>query len=135
MTLTFDAIPGKEYHGKVVEVTQAGNADQGVVNFTITAEVTDADSMVKPGMTAAVNIVVKEMQDVLLIPNRAVRVVNGQRVVHLLVDGKAVQKEISLGSSSDTVSVLASGDVKEGDMIILNPPDQSGPRGPFGRGG
>jgi hypothetical protein len=90
--------------------------------------------MVKPGMTAAVNVVVKEMKDVLLIPNRAVRVVNGQRVVHLLVDGKAVQKEISLASSSDTMSVLASGDVKEGDAIILNPPDQSGPRGPFGGG-
>jgi HlyD family secretion protein len=134
VTLTFDAILGKEYHGKVVEVTQAGTADQGVVNFTVTAELTDPDSMVKPGMTAAVNIVVKETKDVLLIPNRAVRVVNGQRVVHLLVDGKSVQKEISLASSSDTMSVLASGDVKEGDTIILNPPDQSGPRGPFGGG-
>lgn len=132
VSLTFDAILGKEYHGEVVDVTQAGTADQGVVNFTVTVEVTDADSMVKPGMTAAVNVVVKEMKNVLLIPNRAVRVVNGQRVVHLLVDGKAVQKEISLGSSSDTMSVLASGDVKEGDMIILNPPDQNGPRGPFG---
>jgi HlyD family secretion protein len=136
VTLTFDAMLGKEYHGKVVEVTQAGTADQGVVNFTVTVELTDPDAMVKPGMTAAVNIVVKDMQNVLLIPNRAVRVVNGQRVVHLLVNGKAVQKNISLGSSSDTMSVLASGDVKEGDTIILNPPDQSGPRGPFGgRGG
>ena len=133
VTLTFDAILGKEYHGKVAEVTQAGTADQGVVNFTVTVELTDSDSMVKPGMTAAVNIVVKDMQDVLLIPNRAVRVVNGQRVVHLLVNGKAVQKDVSLGSSSDTMSVLAGGDVKEGDVIILNPPDQGGPRGPFGR--
>jgi HlyD family secretion protein len=135
VSLTFDAILGKEYHGEVAEVTQAGTEDQGVVNFTVTVEVTHADSMVKPGMTAAVNVVVNEMQNVLLIPNRAVRVVNGQRVVHLLVDGKAVQKDISLGSSSDTMSVLASGDVKEGDTIILNPPDQGGPRGPFRGGG
>lgn len=131
VTLTFDAILGKEYQGQVVEVTQAGTADQGVVNFTVTVELTDADSMVKPGMTAAVNIVVKEMQNVLLIPNRAVRVVDGQRVVFLLVDGKPVQKDITLGSSSDTMSVLASGDVKEGDPIILNPPDQNR-GGPFG---
>ena len=134
VTLTFDAILGKEYHGKVVEVTQAGTADQGVVNFTVTVELTDADSMVKPGMTAAVNIVVKEMQDVLLVPNRAIRVVNGQRVVYLLVNGKPVQKDLTLGSSSDTMSVVASGDVKEGDTVVLNPPDQNGPGGPF-RGG
>ena len=133
-TLTFDAILGKEYHGKVVEVTQAGTEDQGVVNFTVTVELTDADMMVKPGMTAAVNVVVQEMKDVLLIPNRAVRVVNGQRVVYVLVDGKQVQKKISLGSSSDTMSVLASGDVNEGDAVILNPPDQNGGGGPF-RGG
>jgi len=132
VSLTFDAILGKEYHGKVVDVTQAGTADQGVVNFTVTVEVTDADPMVKPGMTAAVNVVVKEMQNVLLIPNRTVRVVNGQRVVYVLVDGKAVQKDITLGSSSDTMSVLASGDVKEGDPVILNPPDQGGRGGPFG---
>jgi HlyD family secretion protein len=134
VTLTFDAILGKEYHGKVVEVTQAGTADQGVVNFTVTVELTDADSMVKPGMTAAVNIVVKEMQDVLLVPNRAIRVVNGQRVVYLLLNGKPVPKDLSLGSSSDTMSVVASGDVKEGDTVVLNPPDQNGPGGPF-RGG
>jgi HlyD family secretion protein len=133
VTLSFDAILGKEYGGKVVEVTQAGTADQGVVNFTVTVELTDMDALVKPGMTAAVNIVTKDLHDILLIPNRAVRVVNGQRVVHLLVNGKAVQKDVSLGASSDTMSVLASGDIKEGDTIILNPPDQSGPRGPFGR--
>lgn len=130
VALTFDAILGKEYHGEVVEVTQAGTADQGVVNFTVTVELTDADAMVKPGMTAAVNIVVKEMQDVLLVQNRAVRLVDGTRVVYVLENGQPVQKEISLGSSSDTMSVIASGDITEGDVIILNPPVEFGPGGP-----
>ena len=127
VTLTFDAILGKEYHGEVVEVTQAGTADQGVVNFTVTVELTDADASVKPGMTAAVNIVVEEMQDVLLVPNRAVRLVDGERVVYVLENGLPVKKEITLGSSSDTMSVIAGGDVKEGDVIILNPPAEFGP--------
>lgn len=132
VTLTFDAILGKEYHGEVVEVTQAGTADQGVVNFTITVELTDADSMVKPGMTAAVNVVVQEMKDVLLVQNRAVRLTDGKRVVYTLVNGQPVQKEITLGSSSDTMSVITGGDVNEGDVIILNPPANFGP-GPGGR--
>ncbi len=129
VTLTFDAILGKEYHGEVVEVMQAGTADQGVVNFTVTVELMDADSLVKPGMTAAVNIIVQEIQDVLLVPNRAVRLMDGKRVVYVLQNGLPVRKEVVLGSSSDTMSVVTSGDVKEGDAIILNPPAQFGPGG------
>ena len=132
VTLSFDAILGKEYHGEVIEVTQAGTADQGVVSFTVTVELSDADSMVKPGMTAAVNIVVEEMQDVLLVQNRAVRLVDNQRVVYVLENGQPVKKDITLGSSSDTLSVIAGGEVKEGDVIILNPPAEFAP-GPGGR--
>jgi HlyD family secretion protein len=132
VTLTFDAILGKEYHGEVADVTQAGTVDQGVVNFTVTVELTDADSFVKPGMTAAVNIVVEEMQDVLLVPNRAVRLVDGERVVYVLENEQPAQREINLGSSSDTMSVLTGGDLTEGDVIILNPPAEFGPGGPGG---
>jgi HlyD family secretion protein len=135
VTLTFDAILGKTYHGKVVEVGQAGDIDQGVVNFTVTVEVTDANEQVKPGMTAGVNIVVTELKDVLLVPNRAVRVVDGKRVVYVLRDGKPVKITIRLGPSSDQNSALADGDLKEGDQIVLNPPVEFGPgNGPAGGG-
>jgi HlyD family secretion protein len=133
VTLTFDAILNKEYHGEVVEVAQAGTVTNGVVNFKVTVELTDSDPEVRPGMTAAVNIVVEEMKDVVLVPNRAVRLVDGERVIYLLVNGEAVKKEIRLGSSSDTMSVVAVGDVKAGDVVILNPPAaQFGPGGPGG---
>ena len=129
-SLTFDAILGKDYHGKVVEVGQAGDTIQGVVNFVVTVELTDADAEVKPGMTAAVNIVVQEQKNVLLVPNRAVRLVDSERVVYVLVAGKPVKVKVKLGSSSDTQSVLVAGELKEGDEIILNPPSANG--GPFG---
>jgi HlyD family secretion protein len=133
VTLTFDAILGSVYNGEVTQVSQAGNTVQGVVNFTVTVKVTDADQKVKPGMTAAVNITVQQIKDVVLIPNRAVRVVDSKRVIYLLRDGLPVQVEVRLGSSSDTMSVLASGEVKVGDEIILNPPAvfQTGGGPPF----
>ncbi|HNK63705.1 MAG TPA: efflux RND transporter periplasmic adaptor subunit, partial [Anaerolineales bacterium] len=129
-TLSFDAILNTEYHGKVVQVGQAGETVQGVVSFTVTIELTDADELVKPGMTAAVNVVVQEVKDVVLIPNRAVRLVDGNRVVYVLKDNQPVPVKITLGASSDTSSVLAGGDLVEGDPIILNPPSFGG--GPFG---
>jgi len=139
VTLSFDAILEKDtpYNGVVVEVAQAGTSVQGVVSFKVTVELTDADALVKPGMTAAVNIVVKEIKDEILIPNRAVRLSDGVRVVYLLVNGQSVKTEIRLGASSDTMSVVAGGDIKEGDVIILNPaiefaPGGGGPGGGFG---
>jgi HlyD family secretion protein len=131
-TLTFDAVLGRtdHYHGKVAKVSQAGDTVQGVVSFTVTVELTDADEYVKPGMTAAVNIVVEEENDVVLIPNRAVRLVNNERVVYLLVDGMPKDVKVTLGSTDGISSVLVTGDIKEGDPIILNPPSVMG--GPFG---
>lgn len=131
-TLSFDAVLGQDYHGQVVEVGQAGDTVQGVVSFTVTIELTDADEQVKPGMTAAVSIIVEEVTGSLLIPNRAVRLVDGERVVYILKDGQPVPVTIQLGASSDTMSVLLDGDIQEGDPIILNPPSFNG--GPFGGG-
>jgi HlyD family secretion protein len=135
VTLSFDAILGKEYQGQVTKVSQAGTVVSGVVNFTVTVELTDADELVKPGMTAAVNIVVKEINDAVLIPNRAVRLVDGDRVVFVVDEEGAPQKvEIRLGSSSDTMSVVTGGDLKEGDQVILNPTaDLMGSGPPFAR--
>ena len=122
VTLTFDAISGKTYNGKVTEVAQTGDSVQGAVDFTVTVVLTDPDASVKPGMTAAVTITVKQVTNVLLVPNRAVRLVNNQRVVYILSNGKVQEVNISLGAASDTMSEVVSGDLKVGDLVILNPP-------------
>ena len=101
VTLTFDAILGEQYNGKVGDVAQVGTVSQGATDFTVTVELTDADQHVKPGMTAAVTVTVQQLNDVLTIPNRAVRFVNGERVVYVLKNGEPVPVKIELGASSD----------------------------------
>ena len=128
--LTLDAVSSATYNGEVEQVAQAGDNSSGAVVFTVTVRMTDPDQAVKPGMTAAVNIIVKQVDDQLLIPNRAVRLVDGERVVYVLRDGRPLPVQITLGASSDTTSVLTNGELKEGDLIILNPPSANG--GPFG---
>jgi HlyD family secretion protein len=137
--MTFDAIPEKEYSGKVVEVGRVGAPVQGVVNFTVTIELSNADSDVRPGMTAAVNIITDLVENTLLVQNRAVRLRDGKHVVYVLRDGIPQMTEIQLGLTSDTASQVVGGDVKEGDVLVLNPPvqfqPQSGPPSGFRRGG
>jgi HlyD family secretion protein len=137
VSITFDAVQGKTYTGQVSQVNQAGDAKSGAVNFTVTVELTDADELVKPGMTAAVTISVKELTDALLVPNRAVRVIDGKRMVYILTNGQPKAVEVRLGATSDTNSEVVGGDLKEGDQIVLNPPSSAfgpGAGGPPGGG-
>ncbi len=128
--LNFDAILNKTYRGRVKEVSPVGTVNQGVVDFVVTIELTDADQEVKAGMTAAVNIVVNQLADVLLVPNRAVRLIEGKRVVYVLRNGQPEMVPITLGASSETHSEVVDGELKVGDAVILNPPtvfQQNGP--------
>jgi HlyD family secretion protein len=135
VTLNFDAILDKDYKGEVVEVSPVGTEFQGIVNFQVTVELLDFDERVKPGMTAGLNIVVSQLDNVLLVLNRAVRVENGKRVVYVL-NGQIPQSvEIELGASSDTYSEVIGGDLKPGDKIVLNPPVDFFGGGPPGGGG
>lgn len=134
VTLSFDAIQDKQYSGKVTQVAPVGSVLQGVVNFDVTVELTDADENVKPGMTAAVNIIVDQITDALLVPNRAVRVVDGKQVVYILDNDQLTEVEVVLGASSDNQSEVVSGNLQVGDQIVLNPPqDIMSMNGPFGR--
>jgi HlyD family secretion protein len=130
VSLTFDAVPSRTYQGVVSAVGLAGVSVQGVVNFEVTVEISDADEAVRPGMTAAVNIVVEQIEDVLLVPNRAVRVQDAERVVYVLRSGQLTAVPVVLGASSDTDSQVLEGDLHVGDLIVLNPPlelEQQGP--------
>jgi HlyD family secretion protein len=130
VTISFDAVQGKTYNGQVSKISQAGSSTGSGVNFTVTVQLTDIDEMIKPGMTAAVNITVREVKDALIVQNRAVRQLNGKRVVYILKDQKSVAVEIRLGATADTTSEVVGGDLKEGDLVILNPPSANG--SPFG---
>jgi HlyD family secretion protein len=121
-SLTFDAISSKTYNGKVTDVASVGTSQNGVVNYTVTVELTNADTAVRAGMTAAVNLTVEQLTNVLLVPNRAVRLQNGKRIVYLLDNGQPRVVEVTLGSSADTMTQVIRGEVKAGDEVILNPP-------------
>jgi HlyD family secretion protein len=129
VNVTFDAIQGREYRGVVTQVSSIGTVNQGIVEFLVTVELDEPDHLVKPGMTAAVNVVVERLENVLLIPNRAVRSFDGQRVVYVLRNGSMERVPVTLGATSDTNSEVANGDIQVGDEIVLNPPAnfQNGP--------
>ena len=141
VAVTFDALQGKAFSGKVTDIALVGKVTSGAVNFTVTVEITNKTAEIKPGMTAAASVAVNQLQGVVLAPNRAIRTINGVYVIYILKNGVATQLQITLGASSNTQSEVTSGNLQIGDQIILNPPTTTtisvgggGGRSPFGGG-
>jgi HlyD family secretion protein len=134
VSITFDALFGQEFVGTVADIATFGAATGGTVNFTVTVELQDPADEIMPGMTAAVFITVNQLEDVLLVPSRAVRTVDNKRVVYVLQNNLPVEVEITLGASANQYSQVASGNIQAGDAIILNPATNMFPFGP-GSGG
>jgi len=73
VSFTVDAFPAETFDGRVSQIRLAPNVVQNVVTYTAVIDVPNPKLQLKPGMTATVTATVAEKQDVLLIPNAALR--------------------------------------------------------------
>jgi len=54
--LTFDALPGRAFQGKIARIAPMSTTEKGSTNFTVIVEIPDPDPSLRWGMTAFVNI-------------------------------------------------------------------------------
>jgi RND family efflux transporter MFP subunit len=120
VTLTLDALPDQTFVGRVADVAFMGSSNQGVITYPVTVVVDDPDPALRPGMTTAVSIVVERHEDVVIVPNRAIQVSGGQRVVRVLYQGQEISVPVTLGLVGATTSEIAEGALQEGDEVVLN---------------
>lgn len=143
---TVDAYPDTEFAGLVSEVRNAPTTVQNVVTYDVVIKVDNPDFKLKPGMTANVTFIVEKKQDVLRIPNSALRFrppdaagkeqkpkVKG-RGVWVLANKKPERVAIETGLTDGSFAELISGDIREGQELIVElqkkdkKPSSSGPR-------
>jgi HlyD family secretion protein len=70
---TVDAFPYRTFHGKVVQNRNAPVTVQNVVTYDVVISVANPDLKLKPGMTATLNIIIQHRENVMLVPNAALR--------------------------------------------------------------
>lgn len=126
VTITGDAIEGKEYQGKVKYIAptavsvEAGQGKETVVEIKVGVE--DPDTKLKPGFSSTIDILAEVKEDVLVIPYEAIFTrKDGQKIIFSVQDGKAKAHDIETGIESDLVVEVIGDDIKENDKIILNP--------------
>ena len=72
-TFAVDAFPRRMFDGKVVQVRQSPQTVQNVVTYDVVVGVGNADLALKPGMTAAVEIITARRKGVVRVPDQALR--------------------------------------------------------------
>lgn len=72
-TFRVDAFPNKSFPGIVKQIRLNPTTQQNVVTYNVVVGVDNPDLKLLPGMTAYVNITIAQRQDVLLLPNTALR--------------------------------------------------------------
>ncbi|MCU0413114.1 MAG: efflux RND transporter periplasmic adaptor subunit [Ignavibacteriaceae bacterium] len=119
--IVLDANPGKSYQGYVFKIVPT--ADRSKATVLVKVGFKSYDNRVLPEMSAKVSFLAeksKEEQEqvpVLTAPLSAVEDLDGKKIVYIVVDDKAVQKEISTGRLFGNYVEITSG-LEEGDKII-----------------
>jgi HlyD family secretion protein len=125
----FDAIRGKVYEGKVRRISPSGTEDQNLVVYPVEVEILDSDARIRPGMTADLDIIIGEADNVICIPKHAVINREGKNMVLLRKEGKVVPQPVITGLD-DNVKIEIKSGLAEGDTLLI-----PGEQGGFGTGG
>jgi len=77
VNITFNALPNVTATGTVTDVDVVGTVSQGVVSYNVIVSFSNDNPAIKAGMSINANIVTAEADNVLVVPNSAVKTVNG----------------------------------------------------------
>ena len=119
--IVLDANPAKRYQGYVFKIVPT--ADRSKATVLVKVAFKNYDNSVLPEMSAKVSFLserTKEEEDqrpVLTLPLSAVEDVGGKKVVYLINDNVAVQKEITTGRLFGNYVEITSG-LEDGDKVI-----------------
>jgi HlyD family secretion protein len=72
-TFTVDAYPDRTFQARITQVRYGSETNGGVVTYETVLKVENTDLSLRPGMTATADITVRKVEEVLLIPNAALR--------------------------------------------------------------
>lgn len=137
---TVDAYPEKQFEGKIVQTRLNAQTENGVVTYEVVVEVNNDNLLLRPGMTVSATIQTDTLQNVLSVPNAALRFTPRLSTekpetqkenteaktphVWILKNGKPVRTDIKTFKSDGTYTVIAPGSLKPGDSVLtgtLNP--------------
>ncbi|MCG2688073.1 efflux RND transporter periplasmic adaptor subunit [Candidatus Parcubacteria bacterium] len=109
------------FKAKVVKVDPAETIIEGLSTYKVTLQFVDKDDRLRSGMTADIDILTAEKQEVILIPQRAVFTENGDKFVRILKKGnevEAIKVKTGLRGSNGEIEIIEG--LNEGDKVVTS---------------
>jgi len=148
-TFTVDAYPSQVFRGVVRQIRQAPQTVQNVVTYDAVIDVDNSELKLMPGMTANATFVYAQKDDVVKVPNAALRfrpppgmlaAIAGQRnhapgspgragggaeppdrrTVYILAQDQPAPRRIHIGISDGTFTEVTDGDVQPGELAVTD---------------
>jgi hypothetical protein len=132
----------------VLKVAQLPDPRRGFFNpdlkvYTTQARIEGTHDFLKPGMSAKVEILVEQLDDVIIVPVQVVANRRGKKVCYIATPGGPKERVVQTGAFNDTFVQIIEG-LQEGEEVLLNPPrvteagdeykSKQRPKGPQGGG-
>lgn len=113
------AFPEEVFKGRVILMDPAEKIIDGVVYYEITIDFEDIPQNVKPGMTADIIITTAKKENVLIIPESAIKKKGGKTTVEIISGDALEEREIEVGliGSDDLVEVTSG--LVEGEKVAI----------------
>ena len=127
-----DAYRDREFVGEVVQVRNAPLVEDNVVHYETIIAVDNDERLLKPGMTAEVNVITDEVHNVVRVRNNALRARLPDNIrpedpaedeemdglVYIFDDGELMAKRVKTGLSDGTYTEIIAG-LEEGDVLAV----------------
>lgn len=127
-----DTYRDKRFSGKIDMIYPQPEIKDNIVYYLAIVKIDPKDTVfLRPEMTTHVRIIVEEKQNVLVVPNNAVRFEEGKTVVYLKSKDKTRLQQVTPGIRDDRFTEIISG-LKEGETIVIpavvkKPPQNASP--------
>jgi len=121
--ITLDALPDEEVKGRVAFISPVGTIRAGVVSYDTIITLENPVEELRDGMTATAEVIIERRDDVLFIPNKAIRGTWENPKVLVLVNEQVEEREITLGLTDGINTEVLSG-LEEGEKVELFAPGE-----------
>jgi RND family efflux transporter MFP subunit len=129
VTITVEALPDMVFQGEVLKVAplpdpQHGWFDPGVKVYTTQVAINGTHEVLKPGMSAKVEILVDQLYDVKIVPVQVVANRAGKKVCYVATEHGPEEREVQTGAFNNTF-VEITGGLEVGEQVLLSPPQMT----------
>jgi RND family efflux transporter MFP subunit len=118
--VTFEALEDTPYRGKVLGIDPLALRDgNGLVSYAVQLSLDKPDDRIRDGMTGTVDFILREKTGILILPNTAIRMVDGTQMVTMRNDvGEAVFAPVTTGLTDGRQVEILSG-LNAGDLVLI----------------